>query len=104
MLSRELGAPLLRPRRPLALRDQVADRKMKKGEATCIPEMNVMMACWKQNNFVDSRCPAEMKGFYDCVKNARLEAKDPQNKIRGGRLPPKVANTFLNRYPAPPRS
>lgn len=41
-------------------------------EATCITEMSVLMACWKQNNFADSLCFTEMKSFYTCVDKAQV--------------------------------
>lgn len=41
-------------------------------EATCITEMSVMMACWKQNNFADGRCSNETKSFYKCVQNSQV--------------------------------
>lgn len=41
-------------------------------EATCITEMSVMMACWKQSNFVDSLCSNEISAFYTCVEKARV--------------------------------
>lgn len=51
-------------------------------EATCITEMSVLMACWKQNNFVESLCSTEMTSFYTCVDKAqvcvRLTPSDPE--------------------------
>lgn len=41
-------------------------------EATCITEMSLLMACWKQNNFVDSLCSTEMNSFYACVDKAQV--------------------------------
>lgn len=101
LLSRENGKPVLKPNRTLALRDAVANRKLKKGEATCITEMSVLMACWKQNNFVDGLCANEMNSFYICVEKAQaaLKNKSEQTSIQGGRLHPKQATTLLKRYP-----
>ncbi|KFR16194.1 Coiled-coil-helix-coiled-coil-helix domain-containing protein 1, partial [Opisthocomus hoazin] len=39
-------------------------------EATCITELSVMMACWKQNDFNDTACAEEIRMFYDCVAKA----------------------------------
>lgn len=102
LLSREHGKPVLKPNRTLALRDAVANRKLKKGgktrtgididvnvhahktflnvlashtfstEATCITEMSVMMACWKRNNFVDGLCSNETSSFYKCVQDSQV--------------------------------
>ncbi|XP_010141380.1 PREDICTED: coiled-coil-helix-coiled-coil-helix domain-containing protein 1, partial [Buceros rhinoceros silvestris] len=48
----------------------VASGLARVGEATCITEMSVMMACWKQNDFSDAACAEEIRMFYDCVAKA----------------------------------
>ncbi|NXA39892.1 CHCH1 protein, partial [Eudromia elegans] len=62
--------PLIRPPRPLVLANKVANRREQAGEATCITEMSVMMACWKQNDFSSSACAEEIRAFHDCVAKA----------------------------------
>ncbi|XP_041755124.1 coiled-coil-helix-coiled-coil-helix domain-containing protein 1-like [Coregonus clupeaformis] len=102
MLSRKQKRPVLKPNKPLALKDEVANRKMKKGEATCITEMSMVMACWKQNNFVDALCSNEMQSFYKCVEKAQIAVKAISEKHtigQGGRLQPKQATTLLKRHP-----
>ncbi|XP_019959112.1 small ribosomal subunit protein mS37 [Paralichthys olivaceus] len=101
LLSRHKGKPVLKPNRTLALRDAVANRKLQKGEASCITEMSVLMACWKQNTFVDGLCSNEINTFYACVKEAQAAAKNKseQNSTQGGRLHPKLATSLLKRYP-----
>ncbi|XP_028983070.1 coiled-coil-helix-coiled-coil-helix domain-containing protein 1 [Betta splendens] len=100
LLSRRDGKPVLKPNKPLVLRDAVANRQLKKGEATCITEMSVLMACWKQNNFVDGLCSKEVKTFYTCVKKsqAAMKNKSEQTSLQGGRLHPKQATTLLKRF------
>uniref|UniRef100_A0A3P8RQZ4 Coiled-coil-helix-coiled-coil-helix domain containing 1 n=1 Tax=Amphiprion percula TaxID=161767 RepID=A0A3P8RQZ4_AMPPE len=70
-------------------------------EATCITEISILMACWKQNNFVDSLCCNETNAFYTCVAKAQaaIKNKSGQSNIQGGRLPPKQATILLKRYP-----
>lgn len=101
LLSRQNGKPVLKPNKALVLKDVVANRKPKKGEATCTTEMSILMACWKSNNYVDGLCPAELSAFHSCVARAQanLKNKSSQTNIQGGRLPPKQANTLLKRYP-----
>ncbi|NP_001290594.1 coiled-coil-helix-coiled-coil-helix domain-containing protein 1 [Esox lucius] len=102
MLSKNQKKPLLKPNKPLVLKDEVANRKMNKGEATCVTEMSMMMACWKQNNFVDALCSNEMQSFYKCVEKAQIakKGKSEQHTIgQGGRLAPKQVNTLLKRHP-----
>lgn len=100
-MSRQNGKPILKPNKPLALRDVVANRKPKKGEATCVTEMSFLMACWKNNNYVDALCSDELSAFRSCVDEARaaLKNKSSQTSSQGGRLLPKQANTLLKRYP-----
>ncbi|XP_033835885.1 coiled-coil-helix-coiled-coil-helix domain-containing protein 1 [Periophthalmus magnuspinnatus] len=101
LLSRQNGKPVLRPNRPLSLRDAVANRKPQKGEATCITEMSLMMACWKQNNFVEGLCSSEMQTFYSCVQKAQaaMRNKTYTTGQDTGRLLPKQATTLLKRFP-----
>ncbi|XP_069578701.1 small ribosomal subunit protein mS37 [Brachyistius frenatus] len=101
LLNRQGRRPDLKTNRPLVLRDAVADRRPPKGEATCITEMSVLMACWKQNNFMDNMCSNQISSFYTCVAKAQaaVKNKSEQSNIQGGRLPPKQANTLLRRYP-----
>ncbi|KAG9463107.1 hypothetical protein GDO78_022424 [Eleutherodactylus coqui] len=72
LLSRRHGKPVLRPRLPLELADRVANRKLKLGEASCITEMSLLMACWKENAFSDAACSDAVKVFYDCVAREQV--------------------------------
>ncbi|XP_010348796.1 small ribosomal subunit protein mS37 isoform X2 [Saimiri boliviensis] len=63
--------PVLKPNKPLILANRVGERRREKGEATCITEMSVMMACWKQNEFRDDACRKEIQGFLDCAARAQ---------------------------------
>ncbi|XP_038127121.1 coiled-coil-helix-coiled-coil-helix domain-containing protein 1 [Cyprinodon tularosa] len=101
LLSRKDGKPTLKPNRPLVLKDSVANRKPRKGEASCITEMSLLMACWKQNNFVDGLCSSEVQTFYSCVQKAQaaMKNKSQHSDAAGGRLSPKQATTLLRRFP-----
>uniref|UniRef100_A0A8C5TRS0 Coiled-coil-helix-coiled-coil-helix domain containing 1 n=1 Tax=Malurus cyaneus samueli TaxID=2593467 RepID=A0A8C5TRS0_9PASS len=95
--------PMLRPprARPLALADRVANRREQSTEATCITEMSVMMACWKQNDFNDTACAEEIRMFYNCVAKAEKERKD-QNEdtlLSRGNFPSSKVNKLLRRFP-----
>nr|XP_008112460.1 PREDICTED: coiled-coil-helix-coiled-coil-helix domain-containing protein 1 [Anolis carolinensis] len=88
--------------RPLVLANRVSNRRLRQGEATCITEMSLMMACWKQNEFSDTACAQEIQMFYDCAAKAEAERKE---KIRQesigltGNLTPKQVNKLLSRFP-----
>ncbi|XP_029464833.1 coiled-coil-helix-coiled-coil-helix domain-containing protein 1 [Rhinatrema bivittatum] len=98
LVSRRLGKPVLRPSRPLVLADKVANRKARLGEATCLTEMSLMMACWKQNNFSDAACVKEIQSFFDC--NAKAQAEHRATRLsESGRLPPKQVNKLLKMFP-----
>ncbi|XP_062436185.1 small ribosomal subunit protein mS37 [Rhea pennata] len=94
--------PVIRPTRPLVLANRVANRKEQAGEATCITEMSVMMACWKQNDFSNSACAEEIRTFYDCVAKAEKERREKTKEDilepRGNLTSSKV-NRLLRRFP-----
>ncbi|NWW73191.1 CHCH1 protein, partial [Climacteris rufus] len=70
-------------------------------EATCITEMSVMMACWKQNDFNDTACAEEIRMFYDCVAKAEKERKNQNEDTLSarGNLPSSKVNKLLKRFP-----
>ncbi|NWH52198.1 CHCH1 protein, partial [Fregata magnificens] len=101
--------PVIRPTRPLVLADKVANRREQAGgelpapgQATCITEMSVMMACWKQNDFNDTACAEEIRMFYDCVAKAEKERKDQNEEDTlspRGNLTSSKVNKLLRRFP-----
>ncbi|KAF1557091.1 Coiled-coil-helix-coiled-coil-helix domain-containing protein 1, partial [Eudyptula albosignata] len=94
--------PVLRPTRPLVLANKVANRREQAGEAMCITEMSVMMACWKQNNFNDTACAEEIRMFYDCVAKAEKERKnqnEEDTQSPRGNLTSSKVNKLLRRFP-----
>ncbi|XP_041116365.1 coiled-coil-helix-coiled-coil-helix domain-containing protein 1-like [Polyodon spathula] len=96
MLSKEFGKPILKPNKPLVLRNEVANRKLRQGEASCLTEMSVMMACWKQSEFNHAACAPEVQSFQRCTRKAQM---GQESSGQGGRLHPKQANTLLKRHP-----
>uniref|UniRef100_A0A8C5QY71 Coiled-coil-helix-coiled-coil-helix domain containing 1 n=1 Tax=Leptobrachium leishanense TaxID=445787 RepID=A0A8C5QY71_9ANUR len=122
LLSRRGGKPLLKPNRALVLADRVANRKLGLGEASCVTEMSVMMACWKQNAFGDAACSNEIDAFFTCAKKAQTVLLNNNNngfnypaprlsdiladrksgldqEPQAGRYPPKQINQLLKRFP-----
>ncbi|XP_049645204.1 coiled-coil-helix-coiled-coil-helix domain-containing protein 1 [Suncus etruscus] len=96
--------PVLKPNKPLILADRVGERRRERGEATCITEMSVMMACWKQNEFRDDACRNEIQNFFDCASKAEAARKmrSTQDTSESGNLPPKKMNVLLQRFPNKP--
>ncbi|XP_042673866.1 coiled-coil-helix-coiled-coil-helix domain-containing protein 1 [Centrocercus urophasianus] len=94
--------PAIRPTRPLVLANKVANRRELAGEATCLTEMSVMMACWKQNDFNDKACAEEIQTFYDCVAKAEKERKEKKDEYAlslKGNMPSSKVNSLLRRFP-----
>uniref|UniRef100_F6R9J6 Coiled-coil-helix-coiled-coil-helix domain containing 1 n=1 Tax=Monodelphis domestica TaxID=13616 RepID=F6R9J6_MONDO len=93
--------PVLKPNKPLVLANRVGAGRRELGEATCITEMSLMMACWKQNEFSDDLCK-EIKDFFACASKAEAERKQKaKQEYLGstGNLTPKQANKLLSRFP-----
>ncbi|XP_067828452.1 coiled-coil-helix-coiled-coil-helix domain-containing protein 1 [Heptranchias perlo] len=102
LVSRQHGRPVLKPNKALVLADRVANRRIRRGEATCITEMSVMMACWKQNEFSERACAKEIQAFYACTAKAEAErkAKASLGSVeQTGTLTPRQALKLLQRYP-----
>ncbi|XP_074088956.1 small ribosomal subunit protein mS37 [Macrotis lagotis] len=94
--------PVLKPSKPLMLADRVGAGRRELGEATCITEMSLMMACWKQNEFSDTICAKEIKDFFACSSKAEAERKQKaKQELLGssGKLTPKQTNILLRRFP-----
>ncbi|XP_066477829.1 small ribosomal subunit protein mS37 [Tiliqua scincoides] len=94
--------PPVKPPRPLVLADRVSSRRLQLGEATCVTEMSLMMACWKQNEFNDAVCAKEIQTFLDCAAKAEAERKEKitlesLNQLRN--LDAKQVNKLLKRFP-----
>ncbi|XP_004615513.1 coiled-coil-helix-coiled-coil-helix domain-containing protein 1 [Sorex araneus] len=96
--------PVLKPNKPLVLADRVGERRRERGEATCITEMSVMMACWKRHEFRDDACRKEIQNFFDCASRAEAARKmrSIQDTVESGSLPPKKMNKLLQRFPNKP--
>nr|XP_055026847.1 coiled-coil-helix-coiled-coil-helix domain-containing protein 1 [Misgurnus anguillicaudatus] len=99
LLNRQHGRPVLRPIKPLALKNEVANRRLRKGEATCVTEMSLLMACWKQNDFNNTVCSKEVSTFYTCVEKTQMQNKAAGKHGGQGRLSPKEATILLKRHP-----
>lgn len=41
-------------------------------EASCVTEMALVMACWKQNDFNTKLCSNELTVFYRCIEKAQV--------------------------------
>ncbi|XP_012863557.1 coiled-coil-helix-coiled-coil-helix domain-containing protein 1-like [Echinops telfairi] len=97
--------PVLKPNKPLVLANFIREQRREKGEATCITEMSMMMACWKLNEFHDEPCRKEIQDFFDCASRAEAAGKMKSiQDTRGesGNLSPKKLNRLLQKFPNKP--
>ncbi|XP_058527321.1 small ribosomal subunit protein mS37 [Ochotona princeps] len=97
--------PVLKPSSPLILANRIGERRREKGEATCITEMSVMMACWKQHEFRDGACSQEIQNFLTCASKAEESRKMKslqESSGHSGNVPPKILNNLLQRFPNKP--
>ncbi|KAJ8250552.1 hypothetical protein COCON_G00224740 [Conger conger] len=102
IIIKQVGKPVLKPNRPLALKNHVSTRMLDRGGATCLVELSLLMTCWKRNEFGDAACSNEIRTFNECAEKARAEKlRSNDNFAAGERLPPKLANTLLRRFPNP---
>ncbi|XP_032088221.1 coiled-coil-helix-coiled-coil-helix domain-containing protein 1 [Thamnophis elegans] len=84
---------------PLALADRVSNRTLKLGEASCVTEMALMMACWKANEFSDSVCAKEITTFFECAAKAEAKKKETTPEESSGTLNSQQVNKLLGRFP-----
>ncbi|XP_078469633.1 small ribosomal subunit protein mS37 [Lampetra fluviatilis] len=93
--------PPLEPKRVLALQDKAGFKREALGEATCITEMMLLMACWRLNNFTDSPCSSEIRAFSNCSSKTKAQLKDEQDsgKRTHSMMSQKQANALLSRFP-----
>ncbi|KAM5141127.1 small ribosomal subunit protein mS37 [Mantella aurantiaca] len=98
LLSRRFGKPVLNPKLPLALSDSVSRRREKLSEASCLTEMSVLMACWKENSFNDKVCTNELKIFNECIVTAQANRK--ARLLQEASLATKNVNNLLKKNPS----
>ncbi|XP_036609519.1 coiled-coil-helix-coiled-coil-helix domain-containing protein 1-like [Trichosurus vulpecula] len=67
--------PVLKPNKSLIRNNPVGAGRREPLKATCITEMSLIMACWKQNEFSDTICSKEIKDFFDCASKPEAERK-----------------------------
>ncbi|XP_046361670.1 small ribosomal subunit protein mS37-like [Haliotis cracherodii] len=94
---------------PPILKDSVPDTGGKTQVAVCLQQMNVMMACWKNNEFNESKCSEEIKAFSECIEKSNSEARALQQAESlgqtdsvAGKPTSRTINKLLKRYPQPP--
>ncbi|KAL5018220.1 hypothetical protein ScPMuIL_003942 [Solemya velum] len=95
---------------PPVLRDFVSSRGENIKAVPCLQELTVMMSCWKDNDFVHSKCSKQIQDFQNCwtaAEEAAKMAKVAEMKghvVAGERPKAKTVNAMLKKYPQPKHS
>lgn len=91
---------------PLKLRGFVSGKSDSISEVSCIHEMSVMFACFKDNDFNQSLCSKEIDKFQRCYTSHLTTKKAKKEKEAKGILTPgekklshKQVNTLLKMFP-----
>lgn len=93
---------------PLKLKNNVSGKGDRSKERACTHEMSIMFACFKKNEFDQSRCSNEINKFQVCANNHYAEKFKRKQDMREGNisvgkdnLSPREINYLLKKYPSP---
>lgn len=93
---------------PLKLKNKVSGKGDRSKERACVHEMSIMFACFKKNEFDQSRCSNEINSFQVCANNHLTEKFLRKQNIREGKislgkdnLTPREINYLLKKHPNP---
>ncbi|XP_076057156.1 small ribosomal subunit protein mS37 [Oratosquilla oratoria] len=93
---------------PLALKDSVSGKGNKTQNVACLHEMSLLFACFKKNDFKESKCPQEIESFQKChIRFMEMERTRSLQEREGVLIPGakqmshKQINILLRKYPQP---
>lgn len=93
---------------PLKLKDKVSGKGDRSKERACVHEMSIMFACFKKNEFDQSRCSNEINMFQVCANKHHVDKFKRKQNIREGNislgkdnLTPREINHLLKKHPNP---
>lgn len=93
---------------PLKLKDKVSGKGDRSKERMCVHEMSIMFACFKKNEFDQSRCSTEIDKFQACATKHYADKFKRKKDIREGNismgkdnLTPREVNYLLKKFPNP---
>lgn len=93
---------------PLKLKNKVSGKGDRTKERVCVHEMSVMFACFKKNEFDQSRCSDEINKFQACANKNHVDKFKRKKDLREGNitvgkdnLTPREINYLLKKHPNP---
>lgn len=93
---------------PLKLKNKVSGKGDRSKERACVHEMSIMFACFKKNEFDQSRCSSEIDKFQLCANNhytekfkRKQDVKEGKISVGKGNLTPREINYLLKKHPNP---
>lgn len=93
-------------RLPLRLKDRVSGKGDNLKEVSCVYEMSLLFACFKQNDFNQALCSKEIENFQKCYKETTAKKFERKEKAAKGILTPgdkkmsaKQINQLLKAFP-----
>lgn len=93
-------------RLPLRLKDRVSGKADNIKEVSCLYEMSLLLACFKQNEFNQALCSKEIESFQKCYKETTARKLERKEKEAKGILTPgdrkmsaKQINQLLKSFP-----
>lgn len=93
---------------PLKLKNKVSGKGDRSKDRACVHEMSIMFACFKKNEFDQSRCSAEIDKFQVCASKYYTDKFKRKQDIREGNisigkdnLTPREVNYLLKKFPNP---
>ncbi|KAK3608209.1 hypothetical protein CHS0354_039227 [Potamilus streckersoni] len=100
---------------PLEVKDEVVRRSEKVPADPCLDKMSLMLSCFKEHDFDESKCVKRVLEFQNCVKAAKEKAEALQKQLQSDfadnsdptkkkRLPSRLVNKMLHRYPQPKKA
>lgn len=93
---------------PLKLKNKVSGKGDRSKERVCVHEMSIMFACFKKNEFDESRCSSEINKFEACVNRSHADKFKRKQDLKEGNislskdnLSPREINYLLKKNPNP---
>jgi len=93
---------------PLKLKDKVSGKGDRSKDRACVHEMSIMFACFKKNEFDQSRCSTEIDRFQMCATKHNSDKFKKKQAAREGNisvgkdnLTPREINYLLKKFRTP---
>ena len=89
----------------IELRNRVSLKDRKDEVRPCVPELTVLLQCFKDSDFNQKRCADVLKKYYDCIAVAKEKevASGSKKTLTDARrlkdLTPELANQLLKKKP-----